>query len=209
VSKSAASTNPVEPIATAVGCVTGLFVAVMLLSLLVRQASWGNGPVCSTVTPNDASLFGGPVSVPGLAAGIKASLASIDICANHPTSALRLAGLMAAWPYTILWGTFLFRLRRVLKVASQPGWLYSAETASRLRSIGWLMTGGGIGASVITSVAQIFIFTRLVHYPGLGWFEPWQIDFSVWTLIIGLALITVARIMRRGVTMREELDVIV
>jgi hypothetical protein len=209
VRESPAAPSPVEPIATAVGCVTGLFVAVMLLSLLVRQASWGNGPVCSTVTPNDASLFGGPVSVAGLAPGIKASLASIDICTNHPTSALRLAGMAAAWPYTILWGMFLFRLRRVLKFASQPGWLYSAETAGRLRSIGWLMTAGGIAASLVTSIAQIFIFTRLVHYPGLGWFAPWQIDFSVWTLIIGLALISVARIMRRGVIMREELDVIV
>ncbi|MDR2988324.1 MAG: DUF2975 domain-containing protein [Nocardiopsaceae bacterium] len=207
--KSSAPGSPVEPIATAVGCVTGLFVLVMLLSLLVHQASWGNGPVCSTVSPNDASLFGGPVSVSGLAAGTKASAATIDICANHPTAALRVAGLVAAWPYTILWATFLFRLVRVLDFASQPAMLYSAETAARLRGIGWLMTGGGIVASVIASAAKIFIFTRLVHYPGLGWFAPWQVDFSVWTLIIGLALLSVARIMRLGATMREELDVTV
>ena len=116
---------------------------------------------------------------------------------------------MAAWPYTIVWGIFWFRLGRALKFASQPGSLYSAETALRLRGIGRLMTGGGIAASVVASTAKIFIFTRLVHYPGLGWFEPSQVDFSVWTLIIGLALISIARIMRLGVTRREELDVTV
>lgn len=207
--KSPDSRSPLEPVTSVVGCVTGLFIVVLLLSLLVHQASWGNGQVCSTVSPNDASLFSGPVSVPGLAAGSKASLANVAICANHPSLGLRLAGLVAAWPYTILWGIFLFGLGNVLKFASQPGKLYSAETAARLRRVGWLMTGGGLAASLIASTAKIFIFTRLVHYPGLGWFAPWQIDFSVWTLIIGLVLITVARIMRLGATMREELDVTV
>ncbi len=207
--KSSAPKSPLEPIASAVGCVTSLFVLVMLLSLLVHQASWGNGPVCSTVSPNDASLFSGPVSVSGLATGTKASLATINICSNHPTAALRFAGFAAAWPYTILWAIFLFRLRRIMTFAAQPGMLYSAETAIQLRDIGWLMTGGGIAASVVASTARIFIFTRLVHYPGLGWFAPWQVDFSVWTLIIGLALISIARIMRLGATMREELDVTV
>jgi hypothetical protein len=209
VGKPSPPKSPLEPIASAVGCATGLFVLVMLLSLFVHQASWGNGPVCSTVSPNDASLFSGPASVSGLAAGTKASLATIDICANHPTAALRFAGLAAAWPYTILWGIFLFRLARILSFASEPGALYSVETAVQLRGIGWLMTGGGIAASIVASIAKIFIFTRLVHFPGLGWFAPWQVDFSVWTLIIGLALISIARIMRLGPTMRDELDVTV
>jgi hypothetical protein len=207
VRKASSSPSPLEPIATAVGCLTGLFVVVILLSLFVHQAAWGNGPVCSTVSANDASLFSGPVSVRGLAAGTKAALNTINICTSHPSAALRLAGQAAAWPYTILWGIFLFRLRHLFKSASQPGMLYSVETAVRLRGTGWLMTGGGVAASAVASVAKIFIFSRLVHYPGLGWFAPWQVDFSVWTLIIGLALLSVARIMRLGATMREELDV--
>ena len=92
---------------------------------------------------------------------------------------------------------------------SEPGELYSAGTAARLRGLGVLMTGGGIVASVVGSTAKIFIFTRLVHHQGLGWFEPFQVNFSFWTLIVGLTLLTVARVMRLGVTMREELDVTV
>jgi hypothetical protein len=194
--------NPLEPIATTVGCVTTLLVVLLLLSLLVHQASWGNGPVCTSVSPSDATIFGGPVSVPGLAAGSHASLGSASICTNRPASALRLAGLLAAWPYTLLWLAFLLQLRGLLRSASRPGGLYSAVTAARLHALGWLLTGGGIAAAIIESAAKITIFTRLVHYPGLGWFEPGQVN-----LISGLTLLTIARVMRLGATMREELDV--
>ena len=198
--------NTLEPIATTVGCAIALLVALLLLSLLIPQASWGNGPVCTSVSSNDASIFSGPASVPGVAPGSHASLGSIDICANSPTSALRAAGLLVAWPYTVLWLVFLFRLNGLLKAASLPGGLYSPVTASRLRVLGWLLALGGLAASIIESAAKITVFTRLVRYPGLGWFEPAQISFSFTTLITGLTLITVARVMSRGAKMREELD---
>jgi hypothetical protein len=199
--------NPVEPIARTLAWVTTLLVALLLLSLLVHQAAWGNGPVCASVSSNDASIFGGPVSVPGLAPGSHASLGSVAICTTSPAPVLRLAGMLAAWPYIILWLVFLARSRRLLKSASLPGSLYSSGTAARLRALGWLLIAGGVAAGVIESAAKITIFTRLVRYPGLGWFEPAQISFSVITLITGLALVTAARVMRLGVTMREELDV--
>lgn len=120
-----------------------------------------------------------------------------------------MAGLLAAWPYTLLWATFLFRLRGVLKAAAQPGGLYAAATATGLQGLGRLMTGGAVAAGLVESGAKVFIFTQLVRYSGLGWFEPGQFDFSLWTLLIGLALITAARVMRLGATMREELDVTV
>jgi hypothetical protein len=210
VRKSSSSASPLEPIASAVGCLTGLFILLILLSLLVRSAAWGNGPVCTSVGSSDLlGLISGKVSVRGLTAGSKASLASATICSDNPGSALRLAGLLAVWPYMILWGIFLFRLRGLLKAASQPSGLYSAATGARLRGLGWLLTGGGIAAGIFDSAAKVYIFTRLVHYPGLGSLEAGQFDFSFSTLFVGLTLITVARVMRLGVTMREELDVTV
>jgi len=201
--------NPLEPIATTVGCMTMLLVAALLLGLFAHQSPWGNGPVCTSVSANEGGIFNTPVAVRGLAPGVHASLGSVAICTNHPTSHLRLAGLLLAWPYTILWLIFLFRLNGLLQAASLPGGLYSPATASRLRKLGWLLTLGGLAASIIQSSARIVIFTRLVRYPGLGWFEPGQISFSFTTFMIGLTLITVARVMSLGVKMREELDVTV
>ena len=118
-----------------------------------------------------------------------------------------MAGLLAVWPYTVLWLIFLWRLRGLLKAAALPGGLYSPATAARLRMLGWLLTLGGLAASIIESAAKIMIFTRLVDFPGLGgWYQPGQVSFSITTLITGLTLITTARVMALGVKMRDELD---
>jgi hypothetical protein len=77
--------NPLEPIATTVGCMTMLIVAALLLSLFVHQAAWGNGPVCTSVSGNDATIFSGRVAVRGLPGG-HASLGSVTICTTHPTA---------------------------------------------------------------------------------------------------------------------------
>ncbi len=104
----------------------------------------------------------------------------------------------------------MFRLSGLLKAASLPGGLYSPVTASRLRMLGWLLTLGGLAASIIQSSARIVIFTSLFHYRWRGQFVLGQISFSFTTLMIGLTLITVSRvIMSLGVKMREELDVTV
>jgi len=207
VRESRPQRNPLEPIATTVGWVTALAVGLLLLSLLVHQAAWGNGPVCTTVSGTDAGIFSGPIRLPGVASAAHASLASAAICADHPTAALRVAGLLAVWPYTVLWLIFLWRLRGLLKAAALPGGLYSPATAARLRMLGWLLTLGGLAASIIESAAKIMIFTRLVDFPGLGgWYQPGQVSFSITTLITGLTLITAARVMVLGVKMRDELD---
>lgn len=207
--------NPLQPITGTVGCAAPLILVLLALSLLVPQATWGNGPVCATVAPADMSVWpGGTVSMAlyNVAPTAHAAVASASICADHPTATLRAAGLLATWPYLILWLVFLWRLRALLKSAARPGGLYSPATASRLRSLGWLLASGGLAASIIESAANILIFTRVTHFPGAGawaWWQPAQINFSFTTLIAGLTLITVARVMVLGVKMREELDVTV
>jgi hypothetical protein len=189
--------------------VTGLLVVLLLLSLLLHQAAWGNGPVCASVSNNDLIAgISGTVSTPTAAPGSQATVAAVNICTSNPAVTVRLAGLFAVWPYILVWLIFLLRLGRVLKSASRPGGLYSPATAAGLRALGWLLVAGGIGAGVIESAANITIFTHLVTYRGhhLDGFEPAQVHFSVGTLLAGLALLSAARIMRQGVAMREELD---
>jgi hypothetical protein len=78
-----------------------------------------------------------------------------------------------------------------------------------VRRLGWFLTIGALVAGVIQTVANVTIFLSQIHYPGLNWFEPDQLHLSASTLLAGLALITVARVMKVGVSMREELDVTV
>lgn len=201
--------DPLEPIKGTVGCLTGLTVFFLLLSLLVHQALWGNGPVCTSVPAAGipANVF--TVAVNGQVRGSQATIGTVILCVKHPDALLRFAGLLATWPSVILWVGFLLQIGGLLKIASQPGGLYSQDTAARLRRIGWFLAAGAVAAAVIQTVANLVIFLTQIHYPGLNWFEPDKLHLSLSALLAGLTLITVARVMRVGVTMREDLDVTV
>ena len=201
--------DPLEPIKGTVGCLTGLTGLFLLLSLLVHQALWGNGPVCTSVPALGIPTRVTAVRVGGQVRGSKATIGDVVLCVNHPDTLQRFAGLLASWPSVILWVGFLLQIGGLLKIASQPGGLYSQNNAARLRRIGWFLTGGALAAAIIQTVANLMILLTQIHYPGLNWFEPDKLHLSLSALLAGLALITVARVMRVGVTMREELDVTV
>lgn len=198
--------NPLEPIASTIGYLTALTVTVLLLSLLVHQAAWGNGPVCTSATADGIPLRIYRVAVEGQVRGSQATIGTVNLCVNHPGTWLRVSGLLATWPPGILWLGFLLQASGLLRIAARPGGLYSLATAARVRRLGWFLTAGALAAGVIQTVANMTIFLSQIHYPGLNW-EPGKLHLSVATLLAGLALITVARVMRIGVTMREELDV--
>jgi hypothetical protein len=199
--------DPLEPVTTTVGLLTGLTGLVLFLSLLVHQALWGNGPVCTSVPADGMATRSSGLTIGGQVRGSQATIGNVILCVNHPDTWQRFAGLLASWPSVILWVGFLLQIRGLLRIASQPGGLYSPDTAARLRRLGWFLTAGALAAAIIQTVANLMIFLSQVHYPGLNWFEPDKLHLSVSALLGGLALITVARVMRVGVTMRDELDV--
>jgi hypothetical protein len=197
--------EPVEPIATVIGVLLVLMAGFLLLSLLFRGRPFA-GPVC-TAAPASTLPYGRrpPVlGVDGLARGTQADLNSVLLCVGHPGAALRLASLLAAVPFTLVVVVFLLRLRGLLLVAGRPGVLYSAATAARVRWLGWCLFAGSLAAAAIESSARTAIFLSAVHYPGLDWYEPQEWHLPIGCLLLGVALISVARVMRIGALRRAE-----
>jgi hypothetical protein len=201
---------PMEPIATATGVVLALLIAYLVASQL-----FGYGPltghVCATVPADGLPYSRRPpvFGVQGLARGSQIDLNTVMLCAAHPGAALRLAGLLTALPSALVLVVFLVRLRRLLLVAGTPGVLFSPATAARLRWLGWFLLAGSLAASVIEAAAQTVIFLSVVHYPGLNWYEPQLWHLPVAYLLLGLALISVARVMRAAASRRDEAEVTV
>lgn len=69
--------DPLEPIKGTVGCLTGLTGLFLLLSLLVHQALWGNGPVCTSVPALGIPTGVTAVAVDGQVRGSQATIGDV------------------------------------------------------------------------------------------------------------------------------------
>jgi hypothetical protein len=200
--------SPLEPITTGVGCLTDLTIVLLIIGVLTRpQPALGGGPVCTTV-PVDSGP-GDPVShqwvrMLGVAHGSHAiSASTLSVCANHPDAFLRTTGMLMSMPLLVLFLSSLWLLRRFLKAAARPGRLYSLDSARRLRFLGWYLAGGAVLVGIIESVASGVVLAQ--QTTGVAW-GPTELRFPWFAFLVGLGVITCARVMRIGVTMREDLD---
>jgi hypothetical protein len=216
VRKNRPARDPLDPIRTVVGSLLILIIGGFVVSFLsgfmsVHTELFGGGPVCTTEGSGGLLWKSGrlPVvpAIDGLARGVKATAANVIFCANSPDLSLRLTGLLTAWPTAILWLVFLLRLHGLMKAASRPGGLYLPVTATRLHALGWIMTAGAVAVAGLQSAANKIIAGRLVPGSGYGWFDHVTLPYAAF--FVGLALLTIARVMRLGAAMREELDVTV
>jgi hypothetical protein len=148
-----------------------------------------------------------PIRAPSFLGVAKGSEAvgsnAISVCADHPDGALRMAGMLMSLPSLVLFLSFLVLIRRLLKAAGRPGALYSPDPARRLRVLGWYLTVGAVAAGIIETAAE---GAAVADQTSLSWFNPSEFHLSVPALLVGLGLITVATVVRIGVTMREDLD---
>ena len=204
--------NPLEPVSTVVGVITALVAAFGVLSLFLPSQGWGNGPVCTSAPYSSiptAATQDYHAAVSGLAPGSHAAIQNVTLCADHPGAVLRIAGLFASMPSLALILGALVLVHRLLKAAERVDGLYTLDTARRVQVLGRFLTVGAATAGVIESAARTIVLTSQIHYPGINWFatDQWHLPLS--SLLIGLCLITFARVMGIGVTMREELDVTV
>jgi hypothetical protein len=199
--------TPLRSLGAAAAVFSGLVIVVLVLGFSVRQSTLGQGPVCASL-PVDTGP-GTPVShafayVLGLAPGSKAVQAGpIQVCADHPSSLLRLAGVLASLPSALLALGALVIARKWFKSAREPNRFYTKQTARGLKTLGWYLAVGSVVVAVIESAAGTVVVTTLAHH--VGW-APAELHFSVITLVIGLILIGFAHVIAHSAAMRLELE---
>ncbi|MFC4119536.1 DUF2975 domain-containing protein [Nonomuraea zeae] len=144
-------------------------------------------------------------------AGLAADGASIgDATAEvtvRPEGASPLAGLL----YLLLWapGTAtgllaLFTVIRALgRARSGDRALFSAVTAGHLRRLGWILIVGSVVSAVLGSVAETILASMLLaeSYP----FYPPSGEV-LGAVVAGFAALGVSEIVRRGLTLLEEVE---
>jgi uncharacterized membrane protein len=165
---------------------------------------WGDPEVCIDV-PNGTIRTSGVGAEPqGLPANSRAYASTITVCAQEPSTALRIGATLLYLPWVLLFFGFLLLVHRLLRAAAGDG-IYSLGTARRLRFLGWFLLAGGLLAATVEALARGYVLSAQFSY--LDWLSganQWSVSFPL--LLSAIGLITFARVMRIGVDMREDLE---
>jgi len=200
-------TEPLESVTLFIGLLllsaVGGVVAVNVLShtgvlpgsLCVHQpqAQYGNSDWAQSVV---TARPGASVSIDG----------SLQACLDHPGAGQWvLYGLMLI-PPVIVWTGSLFLLWRTIRMARLAG-PFTPQVASAMRRLGWFILGGSATVAVIHAAALGALLVQMISLPSPFAFVIYGAVRGVlpFPLLAGAALLTLARIMRLGAVMNDEI----
>jgi hypothetical protein len=187
--------------------VAAVFAALFSNGVHLRPLGIGDNPVCVTDSPT--TVGGGGPALQGLKPAPGATVdtdAHPRYCTDDPTAAQGLLNIATQVPgFVFVIGALLLVLRLIRNAEGAD--LYTARTAERLRTLGWWLLAGSVIAAIATSVAEQALVDSLSRNgeasASMG-LLAWDIPYMA--ILTGLGVLSFARIMRIGVTMREELD---
>ncbi|WP_030686956.1 DUF2975 domain-containing protein [Streptomyces sp. NRRL B-1347] len=197
-----------EPLFSAVSVilrvVLGVVVAGFILSLFVDgiHVGWIGGDVCLTADGISGSSSGTDAMF-GAREGVAVGTTP-QYCTSDPSVSQQLFEVLRNLPSFILMIGGLLLLNRLLRGAARDG-VYTAQTASRLRVLGWWLLAGSLVAEVTQAIAKAALLATLVEEDKAEFVgNMWEIPFL--SIFTALGLFTFARIVHAGVAMREDIE---
>jgi Protein of unknown function (DUF2975) len=211
-------TTPRRKLTEPLGSVTAIFGSLLLASVLVgagaalsgRGSFEGLGHTSICVAQPDYG-YGGGTGHLGVAARPGASISingTLEACANHPGVNQRVLYTLTNLPSLLIWACVLFLLWRVIVAARRRG-PFTVQVAAAMQRLGWLIIAG----SVISAVVQRFALDQLLNtmlttgdnFGGFGVITVALAGLLPVPALAGAALLTMARIIRLGADMDEEI----
>lgn len=198
--------NPLQPLVIIIRvgfylALTAFLIGVFdVLFLSGKSFGWHNGAACLTIPDGLTANF------PRLAAQtINGSVHGLRLCAVPASHHQALYSTLAhglGLPFFLV----AFGLTSRLLTIAEKGGVYRSEVVSRVQSLGWTLLVGEVLVVALSTIGKVYLYNDLVMDPSHStfWTPFWDVDWAV--LLIGTALICLARILREGVGMREDLD---
>jgi hypothetical protein len=201
--------KPLEPLAklvsTALRLLIGFLLAGFALSLINNDVPvWGSTDGCITAdwisgtSSTTENLF-------GAREGTQVNVIP-QYCAPDPSTYQRLLGILSEAPNLIVLTGGLTVLNRLLRSAIQDG-MYTAQTASRLRLLGWWILIGTVVAEITQAAAQTALLTTVTDKVTLSigtFLHTFEAPYLA--LLTALGILTFARIVGVGSEMRKDLE---
>ncbi|WP_392674572.1 hypothetical protein [Streptomyces sp. LN785] len=164
---------------------------------------WGGPHVCAESRSQYST--DGFTSMFGPRAGV-GTMVRPSYCTDHADTAQRMYDFLGSFPSWLLLLGILFLLNRLIQGASRRG-VFTAWTAQHLRVAGWWLLVGCLVAAVVEAGAHAALLAALARdqtFDADSWLGDWQPPYAL--VLTALGLLTFARIMRAGVSMRKDLE---
>lgn len=201
-----------EPLETMTSGCGLLLILGLVFGIVAAIMGWGSfggfgrAVVCATNEMSRVSGFS--TRQPGIGARPGAYLSltvPITACTSHPSFGQRLLLTLTRLPTQLVWAGILLLLWRMLRVVGRRG-PFSPQVAAAMRVLGWFVLAGTLVATVIQGLAaDQLLNTMLVHDRGLGDALSRPLSALPVAALAGVGLLILARFIRLGVSMDEEI----
>ena len=202
--------NPMFPLHTAAKVVLGVAFAVVVDGALM--AAFGvtsflgfgsNVETCVNAPWGVAHVNGIGNPLGGLRPGISTAPGTFQVCANQPGITQRLLSDLTTVPSGLLYVGLAVLVIQLARTTAGQG-TFTLRTAGQLRRLAWVLMIGELVAGGVRAAATLELFDSMTTYrtSPVAVVEFWP--FPWLALFVSLGLLTFARIVRLGVTMREE-----
>ncbi|GAA2007701.1 DUF2975 domain-containing protein [Catenulispora subtropica] len=199
--------NPLQPLGGIVRVVYYLALAAFLVgaaNVLFASGTafgWHHGTACLTVPDQLQPPIDRTLQWTSVTTDVHESRVCVQHAAVHQAFYSTLAGGLGLPFFLVAFGL----TSRLLTVAAKGG-VYRSEVVSRVQFLGWTLLAGETLLVVLGTVGKVHLYNDLVpqHANGTYWTPFWDVNWAV--PLIGVALISLARILREGVGMREDLE---
>lgn len=212
--------NPLQPFSAAVRFVFALLVVFTIAGIGFmafgnRTSFLGVGDTSVCVTPE--LRFGGTDFEKGLAPfkemiepGAGVMVKNLSICDHTPSAMRRALSSLTQAPEFVLYFAVFFLFFRLVRAAESDG-PFSPLVAARLRTVGWTLIIGGYLAHAVqdaaeTALENTFAVPGSMMDDGNGMvLADGLLTLPLPDLLTGLGLLTIARIMKVGAQMHDDL----
>jgi hypothetical protein len=134
---------------------------------------------------------------------VTGGVTTMNLCTNRPSGGQQVLNVLSTAPSYYFFLGVLIIIWLLLREAEKHG-LYTARIPAHLRRLGWYLLVGSLVVMIVQGEAASHLAATMLNNVTLGALDYWQMPWE--TVLIALGVLSFARIMRIGSTMREDLD---
>jgi hypothetical protein len=186
----------------------GLLAIVLIFAVFgqIQLFGLGSGPACSGARTNGIAVTAAAGPLAHLRPGVTSGGGQVLLCASHPTAGQRVLVSLTQVPEIALYLGVVLLLAQLVRGIRAAG-PFAVTVARRLRFLGWFVLAGSLVVAAGQSAAQSAFVSTVVTGPVPAVSNAVQAGIAALLvpLLIACGLLTLARVIRVGARMSDDL----